>query len=101
YLKPTRLQGFRLDRDEYVPIEPDKSAALECRELGLLLRLNDEGRLRIFDRKTGKQLLSDAEAGQLAHKQAAVERKRANAERRRADAVEAELERLRKQLRDL
>ena len=78
-------------------------------------RINDEGRLRIFDRKTGRQLLSDAEAEQMAHKQAAVERKRANAERRqakvalqradaerrRADAAEAELERLRKRLRDV
>lgn len=79
YLDPP-LQGFRFSRGKKRRISPDASGALECRELGLVLRL-DGDELRIFDVRTGERLLTEAES--------------ANA---RADAAEEEVRRLREEL---
>ena len=59
YLRPP-LQGFRLEPGEYHPVEPDADGALVSEELDMLLKLVD-GRLRLFDRRTGAPLLSPAE----------------------------------------
>lgn len=79
YLDPP-LQGYRFSGRKKTRIQPDASGALECRELGLHLRL-DGGELRIFDSQTGERLLTEAET--------------ANA---RAEAAEDEVRRLREQL---
>ncbi|MEQ8784735.1 MAG: Uma2 family endonuclease [Pirellulaceae bacterium] len=88
YLKPA-LQGYRLEDDGYTQLEPDSSGALESRELGLLLRL-ESGALAMFDIQTGQQLHTDAE----------TERAAKEAERTARLAAEAEVERLRNQLRN-
>lgn len=78
YLKPP-LQGFRLRGDTYRPIP---ASAMESR---LGFRLKAEGRLlRVVDSKTGKPILTRAEA---------VEQEKAN-----VDLLAAEVERLKKQL---
>ena len=74
------LQGFRFERGRKVRIRPDASGALECRELGLLLRLED-GRLALFDARTGERLLTEAQAAEA-----------------RALAAENEVRRLREEL---
>jgi Uma2 family endonuclease len=114
YLKP-RLQGYRLEEGQPTRLEPDPSGALECRELGLLLRL-EKRRLVMVDRATGQVLLTEAEAAWAAQEaeQAAREREQAAREREqaarekeqtarqaaeaRAEAAEAELRRLREQM---
>jgi hypothetical protein len=79
YLKPP-LVGYRFSRGRRVRIRPDATGALECRELGLLLRL-ENGTLRMFDARTGERLLTEAEA-----------------ERTAREAAEEEVRRLREQL---
>jgi len=56
YLKPP-LRGYRLVRDEYVPMTGE---ALHSDELGLELRVED-GRLRLFDPKGQTYLLTPDE----------------------------------------
>jgi Uma2 family endonuclease len=80
YLRP-RLQGLRLVRGEYRPIVPRASQDLECRELGLTMRL-DGNRLAIFDAASGTELLTEAETERAGREQA-----------------EEEIHRLREQLR--
>jgi Uma2 family endonuclease len=81
------LQGFRFERGRKVRIPPDTSGALECRELGLLLRLED-GRLALFDARTGERLLTEAQAAEA----------RALTAEERALAAESEVQRLREEL---
>jgi Uma2 family endonuclease len=94
YLVPP-LKGFRLVSKSYVEIEPEASGALECRELGLLLRL-EGGRLVIDDRQTGQPLRTEAEAERLArkakHRALQAERRALQAERRAREAAEARAE---------
>jgi hypothetical protein len=106
------LAGDRLAGGEYFPI------ALSTTEDGIIwghsriLGLDvcwDKGRLRFYDPRTGEYLLDyseaidqrDAAITALADSQsrADAEAERADAEARRADAAEAELRRLREQLR--
>jgi Uma2 family endonuclease len=100
YLRPP-LKGFRIRNRRHRPIEPDATGALECRELGLLLRL-DKRRLVIADRETGLPLLTEAETAWAAREaeQNALEHERAArlVAEARAKAAEAELDRLRKQI---
>ncbi len=79
YLVPP-LQGFDLERGDYVRMLPESDGALVSRELGLRLRLENHS-LRLIDVKTGEALLTPAEAQ----------------EKRRA--AEAEVERLREELK--
>ncbi len=101
YLNPP-LRGFRLEGGSHVPIEPDETGALACRQLGLLLKLED-GELVMYDAETGERLLTECEAEQRARddaQRAGEEAQRAREEAEaRADAAEKELERLRKQLK--
>jgi hypothetical protein len=108
YLVPP-LKGYRLVRRSYKQIAPDASGTLECRELGLLLRL--EGRqLVIYDRQTGQRLQTEKEAERVAREAAQralqAERRareaaeaRAEAEAQARQATEQELLRLREQLK--
>jgi len=80
YLDPP-LQGFRLEPQGQVRLAADASGALECRELGLSLRLKGR-QLIVEDRSTGQPLMTEAEAAQA-----------------RAEALEIENKRLREQLR--
>jgi len=61
YLKPI-LQGYRLEEGRSTPIERNPDGALECRELGLLLKL-DKRQLVMIDRECGEPLLTESEAG--------------------------------------
>ncbi|MEQ8784736.1 MAG: Uma2 family endonuclease [Pirellulaceae bacterium] len=102
YLKPA-LQGYRLEDERRMQLEPDSSGALESRELGLKLPL-ERGALEMFDAETGERLQTDAEAERAAWEteRAAREAERVAKEAEHAArlAAEAEVERLRKQLRD-
>ncbi len=55
YLKPP-LQGYRLVRGKYEPIEPDEEGALLSRTTGLRLRREEKG-VRLIDAETRKPLL--------------------------------------------
>lgn len=77
----TPLQGFRLRDGKYDMIAPDETGRLECRELGLRLGLED-GRLVLFDSQTGEKIQTQSEAAEA-----------------RAAAAEAEVRRLREQLK--
>jgi hypothetical protein len=79
YLRPP-LQGFRFIDGQAEPIVPAADGALECRTLGLTLRLESHS-LAMFDAATGERLLTEAEA-----------------ERAARDAAEDEVRRLRDEL---
>jgi Uma2 family endonuclease len=80
YLKPA-LQGYRLTGSGYERIEPDAAQRLVSNELGLWLQL-DQGDLVMSDTNSGKRILTEAES-----------------ERAAREAAEAELERVRDELR--
>jgi Uma2 family endonuclease len=90
YLRPP-LQGFRLVHGKSVPMKPNADGSLTSKELGLRFRADGE-RLRLFDVKTGLEILTRTE-------QAEVERARAQAEKERAqtEREQAEVERARAQ----
>jgi Uma2 family endonuclease len=96
YLDPP-LQGFRFEQGERVPIAPGATGGLECRELGLALRL-EEGQLVMDDARTGERLLTEAEA-ERAQKQA--ERAAREAERAAREAAEARARAAEEELRQL
>lgn len=81
------LEGWRLDRRRYVPIQPDENGRLLSDELGLLLGLWEGEYLR--DNMTWLRFFEPAGTP------VAIP---AEAEKRRADAAEAELIRLKEQL---
>jgi Uma2 family endonuclease len=84
YLEPA-LQGFRLVRGRYEPIEPDEEGMLLSRTTGLLLRRDGQG-VRLIDAKTREPLLR------------IDEQDRALSEMKRAlRAAQEEIERLRGQ----
>ncbi|MDW8364910.1 MAG: Uma2 family endonuclease [Abditibacteriales bacterium] len=101
YLQPP-LQGYRLVRGIYQPMAL-RSGRLRSRELGLELGI-EEGRLRLYDVRTGQRLLTPAEQA-AARRQAEAARQQAEAARQQAEAarrqVEAELARLRAELEAL
>ena len=96
------LQGFRLEGEEYLPIQPDPAGRLECRELGLQLRL-EHGQLVLRDSRTGEPLLTEGEAeraGREAERAARMAEQAAReAAEARAAAAEEEVRRLREQLK--
>lgn len=77
YLKPS-LQGFRLVGEDYVAIAPEADGALVSQELGLRLR-QENTYLRLFDLRTGQQLLRPAQLEE-AHQAAEQEVERLRAE---------------------
>ena len=90
YLDPS-LQGHRLIGDRYEPIAADAEGALVSRQLGLRL-CAEGGHLMLYRLDTGERLLTDAEA-----LRAEAEARQAEAKAR--EAAEAEVARLREQLR--
>jgi Uma2 family endonuclease len=83
YLDPP-LQGFRLVKGKSVPIKPNADGSLTSTELGLRL-LADGERVRMFDLKSGQEILTRKERAEL--------------EKRRADELANEVKRLRKRLK--
>jgi hypothetical protein len=90
YLEP-QLQGHRLIGGQYVPIAADAAGALVSEQLRLRLCV-EGGHLGLYRLDTGERLLTDAEA-----LRAEAEARQAEAEARQA--AEAEVARLRDQLR--
>jgi Uma2 family endonuclease len=118
YLEPP-LQGFRLKGKRYVPLAPAADGSLLSKELELRLRAENY-MLRLLDAATGQPVPTRVESWQLAQRQTELERAekererlraeveraekereslRAEQEKRRADALEAELTRLRAQVK--
>jgi hypothetical protein len=106
YLDP-RLQGFRLEGDDYQRIEPDANGAIANEVFGLHLS-TEGGQLRCTNARDGQRLLRPQEAraalreGQDAQRKAEqarryAERAQRNAEQRAA-AAERELDHLRGEL---
>jgi hypothetical protein len=94
------LQGYRLNGEEHVRIEPDAQGGIASEELGITFSLED-GELAMFETATGKRLLSGDEYADEEAARADQERQRAeDAERRLAQetaerkALETELKRL-------
>jgi Uma2 family endonuclease len=107
YLNPA-LQGYRLIEGKYERLPSNGTGALECRELGLLLRLDRE-RLVIQDATTGLPLLTEAETHwqaiesaetrkQIAEARVEAAEARVEASELRARVAELEVELLRQQL---
>ncbi len=94
YLDPP-LRGYRLAGDEHVPIEPDANGTLHCEELDLMLNLDGLG-LVLRDGSTGDRLLLKWEAEQAAKE---AEKQAYAAEHQARLDAEAEVDRLREQLR--
>ena len=97
YLEPP-LQGYRMSGDHFEPIKPDLQGGLASVQLGL--RLQAAGRqLMFYDLDTGERLLTAEEARKAAEEaqQAAEEARQAEADARQA--AEAEVARLREELR--
>lgn len=90
YLDPV-LQGHRLIGGRYEPISADAEKSLVSEQLGLRLHA-EEGHLMLYRLDTGERLLTDAEALQ-------AEAQARQAEAAARQAAEAEVARLREQLR--
>jgi Uma2 family endonuclease len=94
------LRGFRLQGNDYVPMMGSRLRS-EVLELDLVV---EQGRLRLYDPKTGQRLLTHEES-EVARR--AAEAKAASAEAKAAQesaarqAVEAELARLREEIAKL
>jgi Uma2 family endonuclease len=87
YLDPP-LQGFRLVEHDYRRILPDESGVLKCEELDVTLRL-ESGDLVMHDALSGEVLRTEAEAARI----------RAEASELRNAELEAEIQRLRDELK--
>lgn len=87
------LRGFRLENGDYVPL---RGSRINSEVLGLELRV-EQDTLRLYDRKTGKRLLTPQEA-EAARREAEAKAEREARERQAADA---ELARLRDELKKL
>lgn len=103
YLSP-RLKGFRMIDGAMHEIAND-NGRIDCQSLGLMLGLDSEGGLVIWDSKSGSELLTGEEAERRAkeseRKAKEAERKAKEAEREARLKAEKELEELRRQIRDL
>ena len=99
YLQP-RLQGLRLVGGAYQPMAEDERGELVSEQTGLSLFLDEAGRLRLRERRTGRVLPTRAErlAAAEARVQEAEARLQQEAERRRR--LEQEVAELRARLED-
>lgn len=94
YLTP-QLQGYRLAGDQYVRVVADARGRLMCEQLGLTLEISERD-LLIRDAATEEPLMTAADA--IGRKAEISERKAAQLAERNV-ALEAELERLRRELK--
>lgn len=106
------FEGYRLVGGHYAPIPPDAQGRRACEQLDMLFGVVD-GELRLFTRD-GMLIAKPEEDAEAAQRRAEAEQQRAEAEqqraeaaqqraeheRRRADEAQAELARLREQLRN-
>jgi hypothetical protein len=83
WLRPA-LQGYRLTRGRYAPLEADAEGRIISEQLGITFQL-EAGQLAMFETATGKRLLSDEEAAAEESRRADEESRRAAEESRRAD----------------
>jgi Uma2 family endonuclease len=90
YVQPP-LQGFRLVNGKSVPIKPNADGSLTSKELGLRF-LADGERVRMFDLKTGREILSRKQQAEVARERAHAETARAEGEKARAEAEKARAE---------
>lgn len=102
YLTPA-LKGFQLIDGVMNDMKPSQEGLIS-QTLGIALRLDDDGDLTAWDLDSGHQVLTGEEAERVekeaerAEKEA--ERVEKEAERKRRMELEAEIEKLRRQLRD-
>ena len=102
YLTPP-LQGFVLERGDYVRLKPEGDGALLSHELGLKMIVENET-LRLIDMKTGEKLLTFAEAQDKAQRETKARKVEAEARKVETEArkkAEAEVEKLRAELAKL
>lgn len=116
YLKP-RLQGYRLVKRQYQPLQPGPDGSLASESLGLTFRPEEE-HLRLVNTQTGEPLLrreeetavrrraealaaEEAEARRLAEERAAIAEKRASAAEKLAGAEAEARRKLEERLRAL
>ena len=104
YLDPP-LQGYRRVSDVFVPIAADSDGRLASHELNLSLGVEND-RVRFCRLDTGERLLTPTERAVVEAERAVAEAERATAEAERADreaqarlVLEAELARLREELK--
>ncbi|MBI4630972.1 MAG: Uma2 family endonuclease, partial [Chloroflexi bacterium] len=90
------LQGFVLERGDYVRLKPESDGSFLSRELGLKLMI-EENNLRLMDVKTGEKLLTPAEAQEKARREAKARQAEAEARKK----AESEVEKLRAELAKL
>jgi Uma2 family endonuclease len=95
WLKPQRLQGYRLHAGEYQAIAPAADGSIHSAELNLSFVLDEQGELLIFNPETGQRLLSSDEARIQETQRAEQEKRRADAAEQRANALEEGIARLR------
>ena len=95
YLQPP-LKGYRLVRGDYVQIRPEGSGALHSELLAARIGL-ERDEMVMTDAVTGETLLTEAAAERAARE---VERAAREAAETRAAQLEAELERIRRQLNE-
>ena len=91
YLEP-RLQGYRLERGRYQPIQPNRDGSLDLLTTGLTVRPEGE-RLRLVDTASGEKLLWNDELAEALRVESAARR----AAEERARALAEELDRLRRE----
>lgn len=83
YLRPP-LQMFRLRDGTYRPVRPGRGGSVASRTLGLRLFAEPKGKLRLLDAGTGERLLrSDEARAELRASQAEIDRLRAQLRRKR------------------
>ncbi len=97
YLDPP-LQGYRLAGSEYELIVPDAGGSLVSEELGLRLR-REECRLQFYRLDNGERLLTADERAEKANERAEQAAERAEREMHARQAAEAELAKIRKELK--
>ena len=83
YLNPP-LQGFRLRKGVYVPIEPESDGTLKSKTLGLRMR-NEERMLRLIDPRTGAPIPTRTERIEQERWRAEESRRRVDEERRQTE----------------
>ncbi len=94
YLKPP-FQGYRLENEEYTPIEP-VHGRLPSAVLGLHLERSGYD-LRLFDPAAGQWILTPRERAEAERERAEVEHERAERESAKRARLEAELDRLQRE----
>jgi Uma2 family endonuclease len=109
YFKPHRtarwrsLQLWRLEQGEVVTVRPNGAGRLASRELPIEFGLDEEGQIQLFE-LSGRRLPlpQDVQAEAIAQRaRADAAQALASAEKARADSLEAELARLREQVKRL